>query len=69
MKLGTPGKQFNLLFDSGSADLWVPSQACNQDGTCGGHQTLNSKDSQTLQVSDPQQQWSITYGTGAVGYE
>lgn len=63
MALGSQGTKFNILMDSGSADFWVPSEVCNDDGTCGGHQTLGATNSNTFQAT--QQPWSITYGACA----
>lgn len=60
--IGTPAKIFNILMDSGSADFWVPSQLCNDDKSCGGHNTLGSKSSSTFAVSDPVKSFQVTYG-------
>jgi hypothetical protein len=31
IQMGTPPREFNLLMDSGSADLWVGAEGCNSD--------------------------------------
>ena len=31
IQMGTPPRDFNLLMDSGSADLWVGAEGCNSD--------------------------------------
>lgn len=60
MQFGTPPRSFWMLIDSGSADTWIPSEACT---TCGPHQAIGSNSSSTY-VST-RQEWNITYGSGS----
>jgi Eukaryotic aspartyl protease len=48
--------------DSGSSDLWVPSENCRSQA-CAVHETLGTNDSSTLQTSSVP--WQIQYGTGS----
>jgi len=66
VQIGTPPQDFRILMDSGSADLWVATTACqSQDGGgCGNHVFLDTDASSSF--VDTQQQWQIQYGTGAV---
>ncbi|KAF9466568.1 aspartic peptidase A1 [Collybia nuda] len=66
VKIGTPARNFRLLMDSGSADLWVGGEGCiaPDDGDCGNHNFLGPKTSSSFR--DTNQTWSIEYGTGAV---
>jgi len=61
--LGTPLQKFNVIFDTGSSDLWVASSNC--DSSCGRHAEYNSADSSTYVANG--QPFNITYGSGPVG--
>jgi hypothetical protein len=59
--IGSNQKQFFVLMDTGSSDLWVPAANCESEA-CQVHNTLGSNDSSTLQVSN--KTWQIEYGAG-----
>ncbi|KAI0787881.1 acid protease [Fomes fomentarius] len=66
VQIGTPPRDFNILMDSGSADLWVGAENCQSEngGGCGNHQFLGSQSSSSF--VDTNKQFQVTYGTGAV---
>jgi len=66
VQIGTPPTTFQLLMDSGSADLWVGGEACQSQagGGCGTHTFLGTKSSSTFK--DTTTQFQVTYGTGQV---
>jgi len=68
VQMGTPPQDYLLLMDSGSADLWVGSEDCvsEEGGGCGNHTFLGSQSSSTFEVSNPQAEFQVTYGTGNV---
>ena len=49
IQIGTPGQPINVCFDTGSADLWVPSMNCTTP-SCLGHHRFNSQASSTYAV-------------------
>ncbi|KAK7044185.1 hypothetical protein VNI00_007905 [Paramarasmius palmivorus] len=66
IQMGTPPKDFLILMDSGSADLWVGAENCQSSagGGCGNHNFLGPQSSSSFK--DSQQPFQVTYGTGAV---
>lgn len=66
VQFGTPPRDFSILMDSGSADLWVGSEDCQSEngGGCGNHQFLGPQSSTSFKSST--KQFTVQYGTGAV---
>ena len=64
--MGTPPRDFKLLMDSGSADLWVGAENCASQagGDCGNHTFLGPQSSSTF--VDTKAPFAVTYGSGNV---
>jgi len=62
IEIGSEKKQFLVVMDTGSSDLWVPAANC-KSRACKVHKTFGSSDSSTLQATN--KPWQIQYGTGA----
>uniref|UniRef100_A0A915CSE2 Peptidase A1 domain-containing protein n=1 Tax=Ditylenchus dipsaci TaxID=166011 RepID=A0A915CSE2_9BILA len=57
--IGTPGQKFNVVFDTGSANLWVPDSNCNN---CLGKNIFRSNESSSHEIRNDR--FSIAYGIG-----
>jgi len=62
ISIGTPSKDFLIDFDTGSADLWVPSANCTQS-TCSSKHKYNAANSSTSAMRSGT--FSIQYGDGS----
>jgi len=60
--LGTPGQSFLVNFDTGSADLWVPSVACQE--ICKNHNQYDSSKSSTFRYVG--RHFQIRYADGSI---
>ena len=63
LEIGTPPQSFNIIYDTGSTDLWVPSGNCT-DEACTGKNVYKSVNSTSFQHDG--RPYSIQYGSGAV---
>ncbi|KAI7734527.1 hypothetical protein M8C21_025055 [Ambrosia artemisiifolia] len=49
--IGTPPQNFNVIFDTGSANLWIPSSECLSSASCLHHSKYNSRESSTYKMN------------------
>ncbi|XP_061262513.1 pregnancy-associated glycoprotein 1-like [Bos javanicus] len=60
--IGTPPQEFQVVFDTGSSELWVPSVFC-PSSACSTHIRFRHLESSTFRPT--QKTFSITYGSGS----
>jgi len=59
--VGTPAQEFQVIFDTGSSNLWIPSSSCKD---CGSHVKYDSGASSTYAANGTA--FNIEYGSGPV---
>lgn len=64
VSIGTPPQDFYVIMDTGSSDLWVMADQCQE---CQGMTKFNNAASSSLQL--PQQPFQVSYGSGDVAGE
>lgn len=65
VQIGTPAQEFMLLFDTGSADTWIPSQQCTTKTGCPEFLHHYTTDASTSYQKLDNDTMSITYGIGS----
>ncbi|KAF0041214.1 hypothetical protein F2P81_007112 [Scophthalmus maximus] len=63
ISIGTPPQSFQVLFDTGSANLWVDSVYCNTQA-CNAHTKFNPRQSSTYSANG--QSFYLPYGAGSL---
>eukprot|EP01138_Halocafeteria_seosinensis_P015702 gb/GECG01016023.1/.p1 GENE.gb/GECG01016023.1/~~gb/GECG01016023.1/.p1 ORF type:complete len:380 (+),score=52.63 gb/GECG01016023.1/:1-1140(+) len=61
ISVGTPPQKFQVIFDTGSSNLWIPSTKCTN---CGSHPKYNHTASSTYHKNGTS--FKIMYGSGPV---
>lgn len=64
IRVGNPPQQFRVIFDTGSSDIWVPSESCR---ACSGIRRYHSHRSKSYTDSD--ERFDVHYGSGKVSGE
>jgi hypothetical protein len=68
ISVGTPPQLFQMVFDTGSSDVWVPLFGCNPE-QCGNHSQFNPSQSNTYFPLTNASNFTIQYGSGSVSGE
>lgn len=63
LSLGTPSQTFEVIFDTGSSNVWVPSSQCTESA-CSGKAKYESSKSSSYKANGTK--FEILYGSGPV---
>lgn len=63
IKVGSPGQEFQVIFDTGSSNLWINSVDCN-DKACIDHTQFDPAKSGTFDLLDTDM--NVMFGTGQI---
>lgn len=63
INVGTPGQPFNVIFDTGSSNLWINGVAC-EDEACLKHRRFDPKQSSSFTLLD--MDMDVMFGTGQI---
>jgi hypothetical protein len=69
LEVGTPPQEFQVVFDTGSSDLWIPAGSCKlESSNCASKTTFDKSKSLTYAEVAPgaKSAFSIQYGSGPV---
>jgi len=68
IKIGTPAQSFMVVFDTGSADLWVPHEKCHEEMNCVAKNVFIPSSSTTNKELPwgSKSSFAIHYGSGPV---
>jgi len=63
ISVGTPGQLFDVIFDTGSSNLWITGIAC-QEEACVNHEQFDPESSNTFHLLD--MDMDVMFGTGQI---
>jgi cathepsin D len=69
IKVGTPSQEFEVVYDTGSADMWIPGKSCKTTSqNCKGKHRFDKETSDSFLEVDPgaKSVFKIDYGSGTV---
>ena len=66
VEIGTPSQSFQVIYDTGSSDLWVPRVGCSHCGIPFGPTKSKYDDTQSSSYEVDGEDFEIIYGSGSV---
>jgi Eukaryotic aspartyl protease len=64
ISLGTPAQSFEVVYDTGSSNLWVPDSLCKTLPACADDSKFYSSQSSSYAAILPQRDYFLPYGSG-----